>query len=196
MSTTSRSVFKNSVLCFEPISCLYCNSTYIPVCYFCSGFHMVYPPRGGAERTQWVPLDSLSILFVIENTSEYRRFSKPRKPLLSGWVDGLVVIKTVLRFFSFSRILTRKMRWFQIWPRNMSKAIRSKVKNNLILWSFRADFRGKKWQKIMVTNDLSSTRKTEESFEIKLCRKNSNLGSKISKKLKVQKWPQKSSTSS
>ena len=27
---------------------------------------MLYPPKGRAKRTQWGPLDSLSILYVIE----------------------------------------------------------------------------------------------------------------------------------
>ena len=42
----------------------------------------------------------------------------------------------------------------------------------------------------MVTNDLSSRQKLRKVFK-KYCRKNPILGLRISKKLKVQKWPQK-----
>ena len=68
---------------------------------------------------------------------------------LSAWVGGWigewwVLIKTVLRFFSFSGILTSKICWLQIWPQKLSTAMRSKVMSNLNLkfWNFNADFRG------------------------------------------------------
>ena len=89
-------------------------------------------------------------------------------------MGGWVVIKRVLRFSSFSSILTSKMRWFQIWPQKLSTAIRSKVMSNLVLkfWNFKADFRGGKWPKIMmVTNDLSSGRKLRKLFKKKMSKK-------------------------
>ena len=162
--------------------------------------------KGRAERIQWGPLDSIYILYVIGDWGSKIELQKHEwgsafletSKTFNFWMGGWVVIKRVLQFSSFSSVLTSKIRWFQIWPQKLSTAIRSKVMSNLILkfWNFEADFRGGKWPKIMmVTNDLSSRRKLRK-VKKKNCRKNAILGSKISKNLKVQKWPQKSSTSS
>ena len=84
---------------------------------------LLYFPKGRAKRTQWGPLDSLSILYVIEkpklNFQKHKRgsaFFETSKTFIvrmggwvGGWMDGWVVIKRVLRFSSFSSMLTSKM---------------------------------------------------------------------------------------
>ena len=58
---------------------------------------MLYPPKGRAKRTQWGPLDSLSILYVIEKPklnfqkhergSAFFETSKTFIVRMGGWVD-------------------------------------------------------------------------------------------------------------
>ena len=128
-----------------------------------NGVHLaVFPFSMGLRNQNW----------TFKNTSEHRPCLKPRKPLLSGWmdrwVDGWMLIMLVLRFSSFSGMWTKTMRWFQIWPQKLSAATRSKVTSNSILkfWNFNADFRSAKWQKIMtVTNALCSRCKLRKVFK-------------------------------
>ena len=138
--------------------------------------YVSYLPEGRAERTRWGILDTLSNLIYVWETK--MELSKTRARIDLSWnlknlncpggcVGGWMVIKRVLRFSSFSSMLTSKMRWFQIWPQKLYTTNTSKVMSNLSLkiWNFKANFRSGNQLKItMVKKDLSSRCKLRKFF--------------------------------
>ena len=138
-------------------------------------YSIIYPPKGKAERTQWGPLDSLSILYLIEKPklnfqkhergSAFFETSKTFIVRMGGWLGGDQNNPSISSFLSM--MSTSKMRWFQIWPQKLSTTITSKVKSNLSLktWNFKTNLRAGNQLKItMVKKDLSSRCKLRFSF--------------------------------
>ena len=156
-------------------------------------------PEGSLRKqTPRGPLDGLSILYVFDEQKLRFQFWagnppfwNPRKPLLSGWVGGWVVIFWVLWFSSFSSIITSKMRWFQIWCQKLSTDFLSKVMSTLKFQNSTKEDHvppRKMAQKIHKQKIRLSPAESLWNFQKKSNRKNSISGAKIWKILDVQKW--------